>query len=112
MILSSVDESVSVNSDGDCGGETGQFGFRFHRTLDYTPKGHSQNVKIWQFLSGRLLAILSGLELAVFQIFEICPDPGTAFSRPQICLDCGNSPSRGLKLAGRLPKSFWQGGIQ
>ena len=29
MILSSVDESVLVNSDGDCGGETRQFGFRF-----------------------------------------------------------------------------------
>ena len=28
-ILSSVDKSVSVNSDSDCGGETGQFGFRF-----------------------------------------------------------------------------------
>ena len=29
MILLLVDESVSVNSDGDCGGETGQFGFGF-----------------------------------------------------------------------------------
>ena len=29
MVLSSVDESVSVNSDGDCSGETGWFGFGF-----------------------------------------------------------------------------------
>ena len=29
MVLSSVDESVSVNSDGDCGGETRWFGFGF-----------------------------------------------------------------------------------
>ena len=29
MILSSVDESVSVNLDGDCGRETGWFGFGF-----------------------------------------------------------------------------------
>ena len=30
MVLSSVDESVSVNIDSDCGGETRWFGFRFH----------------------------------------------------------------------------------
>ena len=29
MVLSSVDKSVSVNSDGDCGGETRRFGFGF-----------------------------------------------------------------------------------
>jgi hypothetical protein len=33
VILSSVDESVSVNSDGDCGGETGRFGFGFRRRV-------------------------------------------------------------------------------
>jgi hypothetical protein len=67
----------------------------------------SQNLENWRFLSGRLLAILSGLELAVFKNFKICPDQETAFSRPQICPDRGNSPSRGLKFAGRLPKSFY-----
>ena len=33
MILLSVDKSVSVNSDRDCGGKTGWFGFRFHRCM-------------------------------------------------------------------------------
>ena len=33
MILLSVDESVSVNSDSDCGGKTGWFGFRFRRHM-------------------------------------------------------------------------------
>ena len=33
MILSSVDELVSVNLDGDCGRKTGQFGFGFHRRI-------------------------------------------------------------------------------
>ena len=30
MILSSMDKSVLVNSDSDCGGETRWFGFGFH----------------------------------------------------------------------------------
>ena len=30
MVLSSVDESVLVNSDGDCSGETRWVGFGFH----------------------------------------------------------------------------------
>ena len=29
VVLLSADESVSVNRDGDCGGETGQFGLGF-----------------------------------------------------------------------------------
>ena len=33
IILLSVDKSVLVNSDGDCGRETGWFGCGFHRHM-------------------------------------------------------------------------------
>ena len=47
---------------------------RGNRTPEYTPKGCFQNLEISEFLSGRPLMILSGLELAASKFFKICPD--------------------------------------